>query len=76
MGEPKLGCFQLLPVTKWYLQHLVRTGLDARHHVGRREGHLLHLSKVVLGIAVHGETPNGNEGELTMRPNLQQIHPR
>ena len=63
---------ELLEVSLWscYLKHLVRTRLDARHHVGRREGSLLHLSEVVLRVTVETEPTHRHQGKLSVRPHL------
>ena len=66
---------ELLEVSLWsceqcYLKHLVRTRLDARHHVGRREGGLLHLSEVVLRVTVETEPTHRHQGKLSVRPHL------
>ena len=61
---------------KWlwstHLQHLVRAGLYARNHVNRGEGDLLHLSKVVLGVAVENHAAHRDQRELSMGPDLKQ----
>ena len=55
------------------LEHLVGARLDAGHHVRRAEGDLLHLGKVVLGIAIQDHPADGDERKLGLRPNLGQV---
>mmetsp|Transcript_6295 Transcript_6295/g.9563 ORF Transcript_6295/g.9563 Transcript_6295/m.9563 type:complete len:370 (-) Transcript_6295:238-1347(-) len=55
------------------LQHLVWGRLNARHHVGRGKGGLLHFRKVVLGIAVQHHAPNLQQGVVLVGPNLGDI---
>lgn len=43
-----------------YLQHLVRTGLDAWRHVAGVKGHLLHFCKVVDGVPVEDQFAHRN----------------
>jgi len=43
-----------------YLQHLVWTGLDARHQVRGREGDLLHISEVVGRVLVQDHLADGD----------------
>ena len=53
-----------------YLQHLVWGGLDARRHVCRTEGNLLHFSKVVLGVTIQNKLPNWDPRKLLLGPYL------
>lgn len=55
------------------LEHLVRASLDAGHHMSRTEGDLLHLGKVVLGVAVQDHPADGDERELGLGPHLGQV---
>ncbi len=55
------------------LEHLVRRGCNARHKVAGREGGLLHLGEVVLGVTVQDHTTNGSKGGVTMRPDLGDV---
>jgi hypothetical protein len=56
------------------LQHFVRAGLNARHHVGRGEGNLLNFSKVVFGVAVKSDAADWDQRELFVRPHLRERH--
>lgn len=55
------------------LQHLVRAGFDSRHQVSWREGGLLNLSKVIVGISVQCEATDGNQRVFFLRPGLGNI---
>lgn len=52
------------------LQHLVGAGFNTRHQMGRRESHLLHFSKVVLGVAVESEATDGDQRKFFVGPDL------
>lgn len=54
-----------------YLEHLVRRGLDARHHVCWSKSYLLHLRKVVLGVSIQDHLPHWDQREVLVRPHLQ-----
>ena len=53
-----------------HLQHLVRAGLHTWHHVDWRESNLLHLCKVVLGVAVQNHAAHGDQGVFSVGPDL------
>lgn len=55
------------------LQDWVGRGLDARNHVRRREGGLLNLGEVVLGVLVESELAEAAQRDLTLRPDLGQV---
>lgn len=55
------------------LEDGVGRGLDARHHVRRREGDLLDLGEVVLGVAVQREPAHRPEGDVGLGPDLGQV---
>lgn len=47
--------------------------LDTGDHVGRREGGLLDLCEVVLGVTVEGELSEAAEGHFGLRPDLGEV---
>lgn len=53
-----------------YLEHFVRRWLNSRWHVGWLKHNLLHLSKIVLRVAVQNHLTNRHQGIVTMRPDL------
>lgn len=52
------------------LEDGVGGGLDAGDEVGGREGHLLDLGEVVLGVLVQGELAEGAERDVLLGPDL------
>src|SRR5690554_5401337 len=55
------------------LQHAVRRVADAGYHVGRSEGRLLYVLKIVLRVAVKLEIAHLNQWIVLFRPDLGQI---
>lgn len=55
------------------LQDWVGRGLHARNHVRGREGGLLNLGEVVLGVLVESELAEAAQRDLTLRPDLGQV---
>ena len=58
-------------MTNAHLQHLIRRGLNTRHHVGGTESDLLHLGKVVLGVPVQHNPAHRDPGVLCLGPDLR-----
>ena len=58
------------------LEHFVGTRLDARNQMSRTESHLLHLSKVILGITIQNQSSYWDQRELFLRPHLSFISTR
>ncbi len=54
-----------------HLQHLVRGGLNAGHHMGGAKRYLLHFCKVVGWVPVENHPSNGDQRELRVGPHLQ-----
>lgn len=59
-----------LRISCCYLQHLVRTRLNASWHVAGVKGHLLHLCKIVGWVPVENYFAHRNQRVVFMRPNL------
>ena len=55
------------------LEEFVRREADAGHHMGGGEGGLLHLGKVVFGVAVEHQLAHFNQREFLMTPDLGDI---
>lgn len=55
------------------LEDRVGGGLDAGHHVGRREGGLLDFGEVVLWVPVEGEAAETAEGDLVLGPDFGEV---
>lgn len=55
------------------LKDRIRGGLHARDEVGRREGGLLDLRKVVLDVPVQRQLSKAPKGDLVVRPDLGQV---
>ena len=53
-----------------YLEHFVGRWFNSRWHVGWLKHNLLHLSKVVLRVAVQNHLTNGDQRIVTMGPDL------
>ena len=56
-----------------YLEHLIRGRLNARHHVRRREGQLLYLSKVVGRITVQDHAAHFLKRVVLVGPDLGHV---
>jgi len=55
------------------LEHLIRRGLNARHHVGRGKSQLLHFSEVVGRVAVEDHAAYFLQGVVLVGPDLGQV---
>lgn len=55
------------------LEHLVQRGFHTRHQVRGREGSLLSFSEVVFGVSVQDQLTDGNQGVVTMGPDLGNV---
>lgn len=55
------------------LQHLVGREADARHDIGRREGGLLNLCKIIVGPAIELDHAHFDQRIVCLRPDLGEI---
>ena len=54
----------------FYLEHLIWGCFNTRNHLRGAESRLLHLSKVVFGVAVQHHFANFDQRELRVGPDL------
>lgn len=54
-----------------YLQHFVRTGLNAWNHMRWTKSRLLHFGEIILGISIQNDFSHRNQRKISMGPNLQ-----
>ena len=55
------------------LQHLVGAGFNAGDQMGRTEGQLFHLGKIVLGVLIQNQSSDRFQWKFIMGPNFRQI---
>src|SRR3990170_1661962 len=55
------------------LEHLVRRCTNSWHEIGRGEGGLLHLGKVIFRVAVKHHAAYGNGWIICVRPDLGDV---